>query len=129
MVHSDELLHFAQLLEGDTVFFDVYSRLCKEIGKTPTSAALDMGIARSTVSAWKSEGRIPSGATLQKVADYFGVSTDYLLEKENDPAANGEVTDDDIKFALFGGAPVTDEQYEEVKRFARYVRDRDIHSK
>lgn len=81
------------------MFFDVYSRLCKEIGKTPTSAALDMGIARSTVSAWKSEGRIPSGATLQKVADYFGVSTDYLLEKENDPAANGEVTDDDIKFA------------------------------
>ena len=111
------------------MFFDVYSRLCKEIGKTPTSAALDMGIARSTVSAWKSEGRTPSGATLQKVADYFGVSTDYLLEKENDPAANGEVTDDDIKFALFGGTPVTDEQYEEVKRFARYVRDRDIHSK
>lgn len=64
------------------MFFDVYKQLCEKSGKTPTAAALEMGIGRATVSAWKNEGRVPSGKTLQKVADYFGVSVDYLLEAE-----------------------------------------------
>ncbi len=72
------------------MFFDVYKSLCDKVGKSPTAVALEIGIGRGTVSAWKSEGRTPSGATLQKVADYFDVSTDYLLEKEK-PA----VTEDD----------------------------------
>ena len=47
-------------------------------------------------------------------------------EKEKSPAADScEVTDDDIKFALFGGGDVTDAQFEEVKSFARFVKERD----
>ena len=35
------------------------------------------------------------------------------------------VTDDDIKFALFGGdQEITDEMYEEVKSFAAYVKQK-----
>ena len=33
--------------------------------------------------------------------------------------------DDDIKFALFGGGPVSDAQYEEVKQFVRFIKERD----
>ena len=47
-------------------------------------------------------------------------------EKEKAPAANRrEVTEEDIKHALFGGADVTDAQFEEVKSFARFVKERD----
>ena len=94
----------------------------KELGEA-------LGCSESTISLYENGKREPSFETLLKMGELFGVTVDYLLGNESDPAANGEVTDDDIKFALFGGAPVTDEQYEEVKRFARYVRDRDIHSK
>ena len=108
------------------MFFDVYSRLCKKIGKTPTSAALDMGIARSTVSAWKSEGRTPSGATLQKVADYFGVSTDYLLDKDN-RSTNSGASDilDEVDVAFYGDyKELSDDDKEAVRDFVRVMRER-----
>ena len=43
------------------------------------------------------------------------------------PSVSGErsVSDDDIKFALFGGdGEITDEMYDEVKRFAEFVKQR-----
>ena len=45
--------------------------------------------------------------------------------KEKAPAADRGVTDEDLKFALFGGGDVTDAQFEEVKNFARFIKERD----
>ena len=61
------------------MFYDQYCLLCKKAGVSPSKAAMDMGIAKSTVSVWKNRGTAPQVAQLQKIADYFGVSTDYLL--------------------------------------------------
>ncbi|MDR0841148.1 MAG: helix-turn-helix domain-containing protein [Christensenellaceae bacterium] len=66
----------------------------------------------------------PSADKLQKVADYFGVSVDYILGREQ--PENTELSDDNIKFALFNGdKTITDAQYDEVKRFAQFVKERD----
>ena len=48
-------------------------------------------------------------------------------EKQHAPAADSSrgVTDEDLKFALFGGGDVTDAQFEEVKNFARFIKERD----
>lgn len=51
----------------------------------------------------------------------------YYTTRKKAPTANGErsVSDDDIKFALFGGdGEITDEMYEEVKDFAEYIKKR-----
>lgn len=81
------------------MFFEIYKSLCDSIAKSPTAVALEIGIGRGTVSAWKSEGRTPSGATLQKVADYFSVSTDYLLGKAKLPTEDTpNVSEADIVF-------------------------------
>lgn len=66
---------------------------------------------------------------MAKIAAYFGVSVDDLLKQEKDLAPKSKVTDDDIKFALFGGGPVSDAQYEEVKQFVRFIKERDAHGK
>ena len=64
-----------------------------------------------------------------KIADFFGVTTDYLLtgeEKAPTPEGERSVSDDDIKFALFGGdGEITDAMYDEVKRFAQMVKLRE----
>lgn len=39
----------------------------------------DLGLAKGLVSNWKKRGTVPSGDILLKIADYFDVSTDYLL--------------------------------------------------
>lgn len=62
---------------------------------------------------------------MTKISAYFGVSVDDLLKQEKNLIPKSKVTDDDIKFALFGGGPVTDAQYEEVKQFVRFIKERD----
>lgn len=64
------------------MFYDMYSNLCRKIGKSPTGVALELNISRGTVSAWKNKGTTPQRDILQKIADYFGVTVDYLLGNE-----------------------------------------------
>lgn len=116
-----------------SMFFERFSALCKEHNETPNSVAKIIGASSGSVTAWK-KGTDPRNATLTKIADYFGVSTDYLLGKEIEkaPTTSGErsVSDDDIKFALFGGdGEITDAMYEEVKRFAAFVKQREADKK
>ena len=42
-----------------------------------------MGMGSGNLSKWKAGG-IPKGDTLSKLADYFHVSTDYLLGRTDD---------------------------------------------
>jgi transcriptional regulator with XRE-family HTH domain len=67
-----------------TVFYDNYLRLCNSVRKTPSAVALEIGLTKPSVSRWKS-GSMPTDATLQKVADYFGITVDELLGKEKQP--------------------------------------------
>lgn len=112
------------------MFYDMFCALCERKGVSPTRAALEIGLSKSTPTTWKKKGTTPQAGQLKKIADYFGVTVDYLVGiKETDPAPKGEVSDDDIKFALFGDGPVTDAQSEEVKQFVRFIKERDAHGK
>ena len=185
------------------VFFERFAALCKEMNETPNSVAKALGISSGSVTAWKN-GTEPRSKTLAKLAEYFGVTTDYLLngihkstvtaynngicvytgnsiqeiethlaERDSSsyeikfrgpgviitvdadaspsadqidaviaiydpthaqkaPTVSGErsVSDDDIKFALFGGdGEITDAMYDEVRRFAAFVKQREAEKK
>ncbi len=73
------------------MFFQNFLRLCNSVNKKPSSVALDLGIAKSTVSRWK-EGSAPHPATLQKLADYFNVPVESLTEEQKKTAPT--VTDE-----------------------------------
>lgn len=116
------------------MFFDIFHDLCIQKGVSCKRAAEDIGLSNSITTKWKKTGATPTGETLTKIASYFGVTVGYLLgeEKEKAPAENGKrsVSDDDIKFALFGGdGEITDAMYDEVKRFAAYIKQREADKK
>lgn len=68
--------------KGDIpVFYDRFYELCQSMGVTPTQAARDIAVGQSTVSMWKLQGTTPKHDTLRKLAHYFGVSIDYLLNR------------------------------------------------
>lgn len=67
------------------MFFDMFCQLCKEKGMSANGVAKDLSIASGTVSEWK-KGRSPQNATLLRIANYFGVSIDYLLGKSETPS-------------------------------------------
>ncbi len=51
-------------------------------GLTAKDIADDMGIMQQTLSFYKIGHCLPGTENLLKLADYFGVSTDYLLGRE-----------------------------------------------
>lgn len=67
------------------MFYDIFYNLCQKVGVTPTQVARDIGIRQSTVSMWKKQGTTPKYETSKKLADYFGVTTDYLLGLSDEP--------------------------------------------
>ena len=111
------------------MFYDRFVALCAQRGETPSRAALAAGVSKSAVSKWKREpDAVPSGTVLSKLAAYFGISASELLG-ESKPAAP-EVSEEDIKFALFGGSEdITQEMYDEVRSFAAFVKEREANKR
>lgn len=44
-----------------------------------------LGVTDGAVMLWESNARMPSISVLLKIADYFGVSLDYLIGRTDDP--------------------------------------------
>lgn len=60
------------------IFFDRLTHLIKQAGMTQARFAADIGITPQAVSYY-AKGREPSFELLRKIAEYFHVTTDYLL--------------------------------------------------
>lgn len=128
------------------IFFERYSALCRAAGETPNSVAKEIGASSGSVTAWK-KGTEPRNATMTKIADYFDTTVDYLtgriddpensdrfgledpteMQKEKAPTAAGErsVSDDELKFALWGNCEdISDDDLADVRRYAAFVRER-----
>lgn len=67
------------------MFKEKFIRLCNERGEPPTVVCQKIGVTSSAFSKWTDES-VPRRATLQRIADYFGVSTTYLLGLTDEPS-------------------------------------------
>lgn len=95
------------------MFYDTFKELCKRKGVSANKAATDIGLSDAAPTMWKKKGSIPKGATLSKLADYFGVSVEYLLtrQKESPAPANGDGLSDGQReiMALFDTLDLPDQ--------------------
>ena len=111
------------------MFYEIYCELCQKHGLTPSGAATKIGFNRASVTMWKNTGKAPKQELLMRIAEYFNVSTDYLLGKEEQkmPTQAGEHDGSEIMFALSRGGEqeITDEMFDEVKKFAAYIAQRE----
>lgn len=57
----------------------------KTANKTQKEVALYLGIAERAYQNYEYGNREPNLETLSKLADFFNVSTDYLLGRSDDP--------------------------------------------
>ncbi len=65
----------------------MYERYCElrdRRGLRDAAVANATGIPKSTFSDWKSGRSVPKIEKLQRIADFFGVTVDYLMGKENE---------------------------------------------
>lgn len=100
------------------VFYEQLLKRCNELGLGPTRLIEGLGMSSGNLSKWKN-GTIPNGEVLKAIAHKLDCTVDYLLG--NDEKA---IDDNYIKFAMFGTTDVSDEEFEDVKRYAQFIKDR-----
>ena len=69
---------------------DNIKNLCKEKGVSMNKLETDLEFGKGYIS--KLDKSVPNSAKLQKIADYFGVSVDYLMTGKN--SSNIKVIDE-----------------------------------
>lgn len=106
--------------------YEIFAELLKKHNVTRYQVSKATGVPQSSLSDWSKGKSKPKYDNMKKIAAYFGVSVDYLLgnEEKEKPTAAKTVSDDDIKFALFGDVGVSDEDFEDVKRFAEFIKNK-----
>ena len=62
--------------------------LRKEKNISQLKLALDLSMNQNTISRYETGEREADYKTLIKIADYFNVSIDYLLERSDNPKIN-----------------------------------------
>lgn len=67
---------------------DILRMLRERMGITQSEAARRMGIVRTTYSNYEAGNREPDNETLKKIADFYGVSVDFLLGAEEKKKPN-----------------------------------------
>lgn len=78
--------------------YEIYQKLRDERGLKDSDVAREASVSKSTFSDWKVGRSKPGIKKLQKIADFFGVTVDYLMTgKEEDKKDNSVI---DIKDEL-----------------------------
>ncbi|APJ30868.1 TPA: helix-turn-helix transcriptional regulator [Streptococcus pneumoniae] len=68
--------------------FEKIKELCQKRGISINSLEETLGYSRNTIYSMKSKK--PNAERLQEIADYFNVSTDYLLGRTDNPVIAGD---------------------------------------
>ena len=110
------------------MFYDRFRQLCGSKGVSCNKAALEIGLSNATPTKWRKTGATPTGETLDRIAKYFGVSTDYLLgnDAESTPTVSGERDIlDEIDVAFYGDyRELSEDDKATLRDMARVMRER-----
>lgn len=103
-------------------------QLCTRRGTSITKIEKALGYGNGTVSGWTRAKKKAPHDRIEAIAKHLNVPTvaltgeNYYSSEDQSPS-----TDAIVKYALFGNdIEVTNEMYEEVKRYAAYVKQREV---
>ena len=103
----------------------------KALGLTQRQLSDRLGVSNTSVSNWEKGLSRPDADMIQKLCDILHLQPNDIYGTKEAPAdGRRPVSDEDIKFALFGGdGEITDAMYDEVRNFAAYVKQREANRK
>lgn len=70
--------------------YDIFEKLCEQNKVTPYRVCKETGITTATISNWKAGRYVPKQDKMKKIADYFGVTVDYLMTGKESSAERKE---------------------------------------
>jgi len=100
----------------------------KSLGLTQRQLADRLGVSNTSVSNWEKGLSRPDADMIQMLCGILRLQPNDFYGTNEAPAEDPRrsVSDEDIKFALFGGdGEITDAMFDEVKRFAAFLKQRE----
>lgn len=78
--------------------YEIFEKLLDEHNVTAYRVSKETGVTTATLTSWKQGKYTPKPEKLQKIADYFGVSLEYLMTgKEYSSTSSAPLTSKDEK--------------------------------
>lgn len=81
------------------MFSDNLKQLRKAKGITQTQFATEFNISAGTIAMWETGKRMPDTEMLRRIAQFFNVSIDFLLDNKKSPSGESKELDN-VYFSL-----------------------------
>lgn len=81
-------------------------------GKQQKEVAIELGLSKTTYSSYENDSRMPGIKMLIKIADYYNVSIDFLLGRDNKTYIDKSEVQSYIK-----------QLYNDIKKLENYIKD------
>lgn len=113
--------------------YEVFEELMKARGLRPADVSIATGIGQNTLSDWKNGKSVPKADKLQKIANFFGVTIDYLMTGEEPTTYN--LDDDTVELLqqlrdnkefyayMSAGRKMTPEQLKTIVQFYNQMKE------
>lgn len=95
----------------------------RDVGLSQEALAREMGVSKNTVARWETNVHPPTGENFSKLADRFGVTTDWLLRGDQAPSPKPSPAPERPEWREFREryeyiGEFTDEQLADIESFA-----------
>jgi HTH-type transcriptional regulator xre len=110
---------FKKFLKGENMLYERLKKLRQEKKYTQKDIATFLNISQPAYQQFESGKKKINLETMQKLANFFNVSTDYLLGKTDIPDPDSDI---DLDTAIdnsvaYDGTPITDHDREIIKNY------------
>ena len=105
------------------MFWENFLKLCNKNNESPNNVCNKLKLSNATATKWKN-GSVPRNTTLLKIAEYFGVTVEYLLGETDIKEKPSELTEDDELVAEFAELinGLTDDQMKSVFDYIQFIK-------
>ena len=86
--------------------YEKFEELLKKNNVTAYRVAKETGVTTATLTSWKQGKYTPKMEKLQKIADYFGVTTEYFTGEEKKENPYAITSKDERDIAKYFGVPL-----------------------
>ncbi len=95
---------------------EILKKLRIERGLSQKELTDRLAINRSTYARYETSSTQPDFDTLKLLAEFFNVTTDYLLGNTNNPAPISQQEKDEAEFQTFANNPTLEKWYKELPK-------------
>lgn len=103
------------IIDENRMFGDIFKMLRLEKGLSQDKIAEELNVSQSLIAKWESHQSTPAPEMLDYIADYFDVSTDYLIGRTNDrryfKQNDDSIEDFNLLFDKYKGLSDSDKQF------------------